>query len=456
MLFRFLLLLGLAAQATQALLLPAGSLHALPRLSARRASAATRLSMVATAEPTLKDVYGLLETLIVRVDKLEKENALLKASAGGASLTDLCKITKQACDILQPMIQKFYDKINVNSSGDMTKKKADASYFTIVDGVVQHLIINYLFRGNKFAEIVGEEDGSDINIVQKPFHVDELVVPEEFEGIISEARERMSELSKRIDYFSYKSLTVFVDPIDGTREFATGKGEACSMLIGYNDQFGKPVAGIMYRPIINSKAPKVTWAAGAKAESYYEAVLDVPTTPQPRGMLVTDARVSDFIVQLTFELGFVRVPSLASGNRALMLLEGKAGAYIRDTGGFAKWDCSGPGAVLEAAGGVMGKLPPFLSSKAVDSYTYLKTEKNLDFEPGVVSLTLSNARDKSAAINMRTDGEHEYLVDDVDTLKEYSCLLGLVAFNKEGLKNSDEVHNAMLKVIKNICKPTYN
>ena len=27
--------------------------------------------------------------------------------------------------------------------------------------------------------------------------------------------------------------------------------------------------------------------------------------------------------------------------RALMLLEGKGGAYIRDTGGFAKWDTSG-------------------------------------------------------------------------------------------------------------------
>ena len=36
------------------------------------------------------------------------------------------------------------------------------------------------------------------------------------------------------------------------------------------------------------------------------------------------------------------VPSLASGNRILMLVKGKAGAYICDTGGFAKWDTSGP------------------------------------------------------------------------------------------------------------------
>lgn len=212
-----------------ALLSPSRSL--MPRLSSPRVSIHEKqsLKMVATAEPTIKDVYTLLVDLSTRVDKLEKENAMLKASAGTATLTELTKITKQACDILQPMIQKFYDKINAPQPGDSatTKKKADSSYFTIVDGVVQHLIINYLFKGNKFAEIVGEEDGSDINIVQRPFHVDELIVPEEFESIISEAREAMSQLAKRIDYFSYKSLTVFVDPIDGTREFATGKGEAC-------------------------------------------------------------------------------------------------------------------------------------------------------------------------------------------------------------------------------------
>lgn len=414
------------------------------------------LKMTTTVEPSIKDVYSMMQDLLIRVDKLEKENQMLKASAGGSSLTELCQITKQACDILQPMIQAFYDKIN-GKGGEMTKKKADATYFTIVDGIVQHLIINYLFKGNKFADIVGEEDGSDINIMQKPFHVDELIVPDEFTEIIQKARDDMSQLAKKIDYFSYKGLTVFVDPIDGTREFATGKGEAVSMLIGYNDQFGNPVAGIMYRPVLNQKHKKVTWAAGAKSESYYDGVLDMAETPNPKGMLVTDAKVSDFIVQLTFELGYVRVPSLASGNRALMLLEGKAGAYIRDTGGFAKWDTSGPGAVIEAYGGVMGKLPGFLESKKVEPYTYLKADKNLDFEPGVISLTLSNAKDKSAALNMRNDGEHDLFVDDVDSVKEYSCLLGLVALTKDRLADLDAIHTAMLKVRdQNQVTPTFN
>ena len=52
--------------------------------------------------------------------------------------------------------------------------------------------------------------------------------------------------------------------------------------------------------------------------------------------------MSPFIADLIDELGYERVRSVASGNRAMMLLEGKGGAYIRDTGGFAKWDTSGP------------------------------------------------------------------------------------------------------------------
>ena len=52
--------------------------------------------------------------------------------------------------------------------------------------------------------------------------------------------------------------------------------------------------------------------------------------------------MSPLIADLIGELGYERVHSVASGNRAMMLLEGKGGACIRDTGGFAKWDTSGP------------------------------------------------------------------------------------------------------------------
>jgi hypothetical protein len=51
--------------------------------------------------------------------------------------------------------------------------------------------------------------------------------------------------------------------------------------------------------------------------------------------------------------------------------------------------------VLEAYGGIIAKLPPFLSDKTLESYTHLKSDVNLDYEPGVVQLTKSNAVNKS-------------------------------------------------------------
>ena len=82
---------------------------------------------------------------------------------------------------------------------------------------------------------MGEEDESVINILEKPYSVDDLVVPDEFNSIIAATLKEIDQLATRIDPNLYKTMTVFVDPIDGTREFATAQGEYVTILIGYND-----------------------------------------------------------------------------------------------------------------------------------------------------------------------------------------------------------------------------
>ncbi len=204
------------------------------------------------------------------------------------------------------------------------------------------MFIEYLFAGNKFGNIVGEEDDSVVNILETPYTVDALIVPEEFEDLVCTTLEKIKALSARIDDQAYKHMTVFVDPIDGTREFATGKGDKVTILVGYNDEKGIPQAGIIYRPLTEPHY----WASGAKSEDFKDGVLDTPDVVNTKGLLITDGKVSPFIRSTIENSGMNMVPSLASGNRVLMLIEGKAGAYIRDTGGFAKWDTSGPQAVL--------------------------------------------------------------------------------------------------------------
>jgi len=364
----------------------------------------------------------------------------------GGPLTDLVYITKEACDILSPMVTAFYEKISQGYGGGAQKIKSDATYFTIADGIVQHLLIAHLFGGNKFHQIVGEEDESKINIITKPFMVDELEVPEEFVDIVESTRDKIRMLANRIDSNKYKELTLFVDPIDGTREFATGKGECCSILVGFNDAKGSAVAGMIYRPLTSPP----TWAAGAASENCRLGVLDKPVKANPNGLLITDTEPTKFITTLINELGYEKIPSLASGNRVLMLVEGKGGAYIRDTGGNAKWDTCAPQAVLDAYGGVLVKLSSFIKDQSLENYTYLKAESNLDFEPNKVTLTLSNAKDKSKFKKGET-----VIVSDVKDIKPYSNVQGLLALDHNNLDDLDRIHAAILKMKKDGIPPLY-
>lgn len=357
--------------------------------------------------------------------------------ASATPLTDLCHISKEACDAVSPMLLAFYKKISAGESS-ATKLKSDATFFSIADGIVQHMFIEHLFKGNKFYDIVGEEDETKVNIVTKPYTVDDLVVPEEFDGLIESTLKKVQQLSTKIDQEAYKGITIFVDPIDGTREFATKQGDKVTVLIGYNNKEGRPVAGITYRPL--TEPP--TWAAGALSENCKLGNLDMAKEPKPRGILVTDGKVSPWLGKLIDVLGYEKIGSLASGNRALMILEGKAGAYIRDTGGFAKWDTSGPQAVFEAYGCTMSKLPAFIAEQKLESYTHLKATDNLDYQQGKTVLTLHNARDKSAFKK-----DEVTIVGNVNELKEYSCLCGLVALDTYNMQRLPEIQAAMKKAV---------
>lgn len=78
-------------------------------------------------------------------------------------LAALCMISKAGCNVMTPLVVGFYRAMN----DETAKLKADKSVFTIADGLVQHLLVNHLFAG-KFANIVGEEDETNVNITTRP------------------------------------------------------------------------------------------------------------------------------------------------------------------------------------------------------------------------------------------------------------------------------------------------
>jgi len=371
-------------------------------------------------------------------------------------LQSLCLATLEACEAVTPAVEALYRSISNkdNDGKKTTKTKADDSVFTIADGLVQYLLSDILLGQQAVGDIVGEEDCA-VNLATKPYTVDDFVVPAEFEDAIDQAIEGVTKardglLDNNISNNSryYQSLTAFIDPIDGTREFSTQKGEQCSICVGFADiETGKPVAGVVYRPLSD---PHPTWAAGAKSEAYVASSLllsvdddTTKTVDKDEGSLLTsNGGISPFLDSFMNELDYERVPSGGAGNKMLMLLEGKGTAYIQDRG-VSRWDTCGAQAVLEAHGGILCKLDGFLeqggdeASSTSISYTYRKTEENLDFVPGNARLTKYNVAE---GIDVETTNNDDGMAMIPSDVKPYA-LCGLVALGKS---NNNEKSMAII------------
>ena len=194
------------------------------------------------------------------------------------------------------------------------------------------------------------------------------------------------------------------------------------------------MAGLVYRPI--PEPP--TWAAGCKSEGESFGNLDLQVPPNSKGFLTTNGSISPFLASLIKELDFERVKSGGAGNKMMMVLEGKGQCYIQDRG-VSRWDTCAAQAVLEAQGGVLAKLSPFVENMKLESYTYRKSTTNLDFVPGQANLTPYNS-----PLGKNAKGP----ADDISKVKPYSNLCGLIAIDKAGLSEVKKYHDAIQRARK--------
>jgi 3'-phosphoadenosine 5'-phosphosulfate (PAPS) 3'-phosphatase len=368
----------------------------------------------------------------------------LRASKDKTSVKTLLLTVKEACDAMRPMILHFYNAVNGLSGGESSSLKADKSAFTIADGIVQYLFIQHLFKGNKFLNIVGEEN-CDVNIETRPYTVDELKVPEEYFDEIDVIKIAVGALSSQIDGEAFSKYTIFIDPIDGTREFTTGLGEQCTILVGIANVSGKSIGGAIYRPV----GTEAIFALGCAQEKFTYTNVKVQDNKGNK-LTTTNGSISAFTKEL-ISGGMEQVKSGGAGNKSLLLLEGKAAAYIQDRG-VSRWDTCGPEAVLNAFGGMMLKLAPitedpdaFLAApeatRQVSTYTYLMTDTNLDFVPNLSNLTPYNAINPNSV----KKGE-KVMATDVTMVKPYANLLGHFALAPT--HTSEEKVVAIVKIIK--------
>ncbi len=142
-----------------------------------------------------------------------------------------------------------------------------------------------------------------------------------------------------------------VDPLDGTREFASRNGEFSINIGLVADR--KPILGAVHGPVSN-----VTWgAAGAGTAAVWRGgsapqPIRARRTP-PEGAIVLASRSHGDRAALNAFLGEHKVAGLRQSGSALkfgLLAEGEADLYPR-FGPTMEWDTAAGHAVLDAAGG---------------------------------------------------------------------------------------------------------
>ncbi|XP_008311696.1 3'(2'),5'-bisphosphate nucleotidase 1 isoform X2 [Cynoglossus semilaevis] len=151
-----------------------------------------------------------------------------------------------------------------------------------------------------------------------------------------------------------EELVVWVDPLDGTKEYTEGLLDNVTVLIGIA-YGGRAIAGVINQPFYNyqlgtgATLGRTMWgmlglgAFGFKLQNPPDDKRIVTTTRSHSNKLVTDC------VDAMEPHEVIRVGG--AGNKIIQLVEGKASAYVFASPGCKKWDTCATEALLHAVGG---------------------------------------------------------------------------------------------------------
>lgn len=242
------------------------------------------------------------------------------------------------------------------SSGQLASTMKDIddprSALTEADLAAQKAIVDRIKATWPNLRIVGEEDEDESNEVDVSDPALQL-------------RRDLCDVSQSPSLVGWSEpievLTVFVDPVDGTREFVEGRLDAVQCLIGVACR-GRSVAGAIGLPFPGgslSEPTSVVWgiAAPGAASGVMSAAGEAPKrprlSPETKGGIVCVTGDSNN-ASLAAAKGAVDSAGKATiggaGNKILAVAEGRAEVALMHFG-TSLWDTCAPEAVLRAAGG---------------------------------------------------------------------------------------------------------
>ncbi|XP_033617921.1 3'(2'),5'-bisphosphate nucleotidase 1 isoform X2 [Fukomys damarensis] len=280
----------------------------------------------------------------------------------------------------------------VIAEGDLgiVEKTCATDLQTKADRLVQMSICSSLARKFPRLTIIGEEDLPLGGVDQ------ELIEDDQWEEILQKPCPAQYLAIKEED------LVVWVDPLDGTKEYTEGLLDNVTVLIGVAYE-GEAIAGVINQPYYNyqngakqvfrehskgaeagpdAELGRTIWGVlglGAFGFQLQEAPAGkhIVTTTRSHGSKLVSDCVSAMEPDAVLRVG-------GAGNKIIQLIEGKASAYVFASPGCKKWDTCAPEVILRAVGGKLtdvhgNALRYYKDVKHMNSAGVLAALRNYDY-----------------------------------------------------------------------------
>lgn len=212
---------------------------------------------------------------------------------------------------------------------------------TIADRRAQQLIVKAFHEAFPKLTVVGEEEG--LGEAEETAGAAEASAPPAQTS--DEAAALAADYPAELRSIPLSELCVWVDPLDGTKEFTKRNFEAVTCLIGITRN-EHPVAGVVGCPFVGGGT--IAWGVpGVGCFGIPSALKAIPGL-----VLVRSATQTSELKEVERVLAPADVLGLgATGNKLLRVLEGRGDVFVLCSPGTYRWDTCAGEALLRASGG---------------------------------------------------------------------------------------------------------
>lgn len=264
---------------------------------------------------------------------------------------------------------------------DIVEKTGADDLQTKADRHANDLLCGSLKKAFPKINVIGEEGHVNVDQV-KP----ELLITEGPD--MNVIKHYQDKLTDEVQKANFEDLTVWIDPLDGTKEFTEGFLDHVTVLVGIAIG-NKAIGGVIHQPFWNYQNEGQT--LGRTFHGIIGSGIGGQLSPKdpPEGQrIVTSSRshstgLVDQVIQSCQPSKVISVGG--AGHKVILLMEGQAHCYVFCSPGCKKWDTCAPEAILHAMGGkltdIKGNFYEYHKDvQHVDEWGILATAKKDDHE----------------------------------------------------------------------------